>query len=167
MSEERSWAEDTVELGTGDRAAPSEPRPAPPSRRRRPEGRRAAAAIGVAGAVVIVLALLGGAGDGGESPETVEAEPERSAPVERKTTASPLPSLHRPVRRRAGSLAIGLARRAPKPSETKPAPAPAPAEPEAEPTYEPAPEPVAEPAPTPEASPAPTPGTPAAVEFGM
>lgn len=168
MSEERSWAEDTVELGAADRRAPSEPTTAPPARRPRPGRQRAAAAIGIAGAAVIVLVLLGGGGDSQERPEAaIKAEPERGAQVERKTTIPSEPSFHRPARRRAGSLAVGLARRAPKPEKSKPAPAPAPAEPEAVPTYEAAPEPGAEPAPAPEASPAPAPETPAAVEFGM
>lgn len=167
MSEERSWAEDTVELGAVDRRAPSEPTAAPPARRRRPGRQGAAAAIGIAAAAVIVFALLGGAGDSGKRPEAIKADPERSAQVEQKTTIPSKQSLHRPVRRRAGSLAIGLAQRAPKPKRSKPAPAPAPPEPEAVPTYEAAPEPVAEPVPAPEARPAPVPETPAAVEFGM
>lgn len=168
MSEERSWAEDTVELGAGDRRAPSETTAAPPPRPRRPGRLRSAAAIAFAGAAVIVFGLIGAGGDSRARRTAVKAEPEQSVRIERTTVPS-RPILERPVRRRAGSLAVGLARRAPKPAKPKPrpAPAPAPVEPEAPPAYEPAPEPVAEPAPAPEPSPAPAPETPAAVEFGM
>lgn len=168
MSEERSWAEDTVELGAVDRRAPSEPKAAPLPRRG--QGRRGAAtAIGVTGAAMIVFSLLGGGGDGRDRREA-KAEPERRATVETETAIPSQPSYRRPVERQAGSFAVGLARRVPKPPKPKPAPAPPPAAPEAVPTYEPVPEPVAEPAPTPpapEASAAPALETPAAVEFGM
>jgi hypothetical protein len=168
MSEERSWAEETVELGAVDRRAPSEPEAAPPLRRRGGPGRAgAAAAIGLAGAAMIALVLIGGGSDGAKRAEAIKAEPRRGAGVERATTIAPRPSFDRPVRRRAGSLAIGLARQAPKPPRPKLPPAPAPAAPEEAATYEAPPEPVAEPAPAPEASPAPAPETPAAVEFGM
>ncbi len=167
MSEERSWADDTVELDSGARRAPREPDAVPTARGRRPGGLGAAAAIGVAGVLLIVFVLLGGGDESRERPKTVKVERER-IPSHAKTTTPEPPSLHRPLQRRAGSLAIGLSRRAPKPAKPQPAPAPAPVEPEAAaPTYEATPEPVAEPVPAPEASPAPAPETPAAVEFGM
>jgi hypothetical protein len=166
MSEERTWAEDTVALGAGNRRAPLEPTAAPPPRPRRPRWLKAAPLMASAGAAVVVLALIGGGGDSPARPEAIKPEPERNLPIERTRTPS-RPTLERPVRRRAGSLAVGLARRAPKPAKPEPSPTPAPVEPEPPPAYEPAPEPVAEPAPVPEPSPAPEPETPAVVEFGM
>jgi hypothetical protein len=124
-------------------------------------------AIGTAGVVAIAFALIGGGGKSGDRP--IKVKPERIVSAERKTPDSSQARPHRPVRRRGGSLAIGLARRAPEPAKSNPQPLPAPpaAAPEAVPVYEAAPEPVAEPTSTPEASPAPAPETPAAVEFGM
>jgi hypothetical protein len=172
MSEERSWAEDTVVLGSRDPSEEAEPDRAAPTRRprrRRPGRWRAAALIvGVGALVITVLALAGGDGqtNGGQA---IVPMPEQTRPLERERGVPAARDIRRQVPRQAGALEIAKARRAPKParSKTEPAQAPAQVEEEPAPVYEPTPEPVVEPEPAPEPSAAPAPETPAAVEFGM
>ena len=172
MSEERSWAEDTVVLGSRDRGEEAEPERAAPTRRprsRRHRMWRAPALIVGVGAVVITIAALAGDGDGRDSRQAT-TRPDRIVPVERGQRAPQIAGGGPPhVGRQVGPLEIAGARRAPKParSKTEPAQAPAPVQEEPAPVYEPAPEPVVEPEPVSEPSPAPAPETPAAVEFGM
>lgn len=172
MSEERSWAEDTVVLGSRDRGEEAEPERVAPTRRprsRRIGLRKAPALIVGLGTVMITIAVaaLAGGGDGRDSLQAT-TRPDRIVPVEREQQAPQIAGGGRPqVGRQVGPLEIAEGRRAPKParSKTEPAQAPASVEEEPAPVYEPAPEPVVEPEPEPSAAPAPE--TPAAVEFGM
>jgi hypothetical protein len=163
VSREESWAEDAVAIRRHEeKAAPLPPQPAP---RRHQRNRRAlpkAPGILIAvGLAVVMVAMLTGGGEEQPAPRL------RLEVGERERIARPPIAEKRTIRRRAGSLAIGLARPAPKAPRkvpvSPPVPEPAPvSEPVAEPDYEPAPEPT----PAPEPSPPPA-ETPPAVEFGM
>lgn len=176
MSEERSWAEETVVIGgreekiDADAAVPAIRRSRRP--RRSPGGRRVAGVVVTVGAVVIFVGVIAGGGGGADRPEPISSTPHQSAPIEEKQKP---PSPYKgwgPVRRQAGALEVGIARPAPKAARSAQRPkaatvqAPEAPELEAAPVYESAPEPVAEPEPSAPA-PAPVAETPARVEFGM
>jgi len=170
MSEERSWAEDTVALGRDEVEGVGEvPTPSRDQQRRRGGGLKAAALLAAIGVIVVLVGLLGGGGAGKSEGE--RTAPERTVTGEKNEAPLPMATGRpRTARHRAGRLAFGRGRPAPKsPQRSKPRPEAAPevVEPEAAPVYEPAPEPVAAPEPTPGPSPSPAPETPAAVEFGM
>lgn len=172
MSEERSWAEDTVALGSrerGEEAEPGRAAPTRPPRRRRPGRWGGPALIASVGALVLTIAALAGGGDGTDSGQAIVPKREQAQPLEMWRPDPADTGVWRQVRRRSGSLEIAKARRAPEPArtQTEPPQEPAPVEEEPAPVYEPAPEPVVEPEPAPGPSPAPAPETPAAVEFGM
>lgn len=171
MSEERSWAEDTVALGRDqiEGATETEPTPSRGLQGRRPGVPKAAGLLVGIGVMVLLVGLLGGGGEK-ESPTMERPAPDRAATGEWTGTTPMTTGGARPTPHRDGPLAIGRGRPAPEaPPKARPSPEPVPepAEPETTPVYEPAPEPVAEPDPPPAPRPAAVPETPAAVEFGM
>lgn len=168
MSEEHSWAEDTVALGRREEGPQPPPAPQRPRRRARPGGGRGRAlAIGVGCAVAMVMLVSAIGGDGGRSASEPTSQLRIGAGEREGTPVGPPTKTPKP-RRKAGPLKVGPAQPAQKPprsNKTPAAPLAAPvAEPEPSPEYEPTPEPVPE---APAAPPSPPSETPPSVEFGM